>query len=829
MMVSARRLAACICAIPAVWPAVASANAISVRAGEHAGFTRLVLDIGGKVAWQFGRSAGGYELRLDAPLAIFDTSAVFDRIPRDRVSAVAPATTPGALALAVTCECHATASQTGTGRVVIDVADGKASPGSPFEVPIAPRNMASQYPIPPVSADRPALTQPTGLPGIAATLPFSAHQNNAASVPIYWRTPPSEPPQDAAPTGGPAPSILAADMSAQTATPEPEQILPTVFPPNDAPPITGAPVRPATPQGPDARVLATETELLHQLSRAAAQGLVKIDAAGSERTKKAGEASADAAAHAAAAPPGMADPGQKPEGVHAETGMDREAPDNPGASHMTPDGAPCVDDETFAVAKWGNDRPAAAQITEARGHLTGEFDKPDPVAVINLVKLYLFLGLGAEAGQALSAFGIADDQAPFLRDLGTLVDDRPVGSTSPLNAMRACDGAVALWAFLAAPSADDVRSGDTGVIVRAFSALPKSVRETLAARLSARLLQIGADDAARAVRNSLARSAAPQDRTVGLIDAEIALDQDRPAVAEAKLDQLSKGSDPLSTRASLLAVRSRIARGEPVEAAEVESIAALAFEYRATPEAQALAELEIEARGASGDFKAAFASFARWKAALPQGDFGPALGRLFDLLAAKAPDDLFLGTYFAQRDLVHETRFDPPQQLDLAARLAALGFAPEVRAVLDESAAATDRGRLLLARAALDLYDPYTALTVLPDVRTPEALALRAAAEMMLGDHRAAADAYERAGDAEAAGEAAWSAGDFARASTGPEPLRKAVETLGLARPPAPPAPADAPLTLGASKAALEESMAMRAALAEILGPAPALPPKPGG
>ena len=801
------------------------ANPIPVRAGEHDGFTRLVIDLPKKTPWQLGRGENRYELRLADAAATFDISAVFARIPHGRLADVGSARTPGALALTVVCDCHADAFETKTGQIVIDVLAGKAAANSPFEVDLERAGSAGPEP-----GHIPAAVART-----AATLAFRPTRNQTASLPIYWRS-------AAEAAGSPAPTALTGGQPLAPALPpiahqsssgpenpatvEAGEMAPTL--PSAATVTSGAGSAwhlPSTLAG--ARAMATETEMLRQLSRAASQGLVKIDVRTTrlKRTDTAEPAIAPdpnpAKSSATASTPARQDSLE----FHAETSIDRDMPRVPAAAEQTSDGDACVKDDAINLEKWGDGRPAAEQITEARAHLTGEFDKPDTAAVARLARLYLFFGFGAEARQSLAAFGVAVENAPILMDIGLILDDQPVAPVSSLHSMRDCDNSAAFWAFLAAPSPEDVKFSDAVAITRTFSGLPTALRLLLGPRVSERLIKIGAATAASAVRNAAARGVPSENRVVGLMDAEIALENGKSEVGEAALDHLADGNSALSSRAVLLAVRSRLARGEPIGARQAETLAALAFEHRASPDGRIFAHLEIMARAASGNFAEAFDSYARWKKAAPDVGRTETARQLFDLLAAKATDRDFLSNYFSRRALLPDAGNDPSLQLHLADRLAALGFAEETRGVLGPDAARTDRGRIDLARAALALFEAEGALRDLDGLEGSEVLAVRAEAETLLGDHRAAANALAQIGAGEAAGQAAWSGGDFARALQGPEPLRKAVAELGLDKATVGPPPSP-PVTLEASKTILQDSAELRATLESLFGPAdPAVSP----
>jgi hypothetical protein len=119
-----------------VWCLMASpvlAQAVVVKSGEHAGFTRLVLEVPGVADWQLGRTDDGYALRLPGPPRRFDLSQVYRLIGRDRLSAIWVAPENGDLRLGVGCACHALPFEFRPGVIVIDLRDGAAPEGSSFE------------------------------------------------------------------------------------------------------------------------------------------------------------------------------------------------------------------------------------------------------------------------------------------------------------------------------------------------------------------------------------------------------------------------------------------------------------------------------------------------------------------------------------------------------------------------------------------------------------------------------------------------------------------------------------------------------------------------
>ena len=101
----------------------ALAETVHVRSGEHAGFSRLVMEFSRPTAWTLDKMADGYLLSLGRQDISFDFSRVFHLIPRTRLSNISVDLASGAVLLKSDCECEAEAFEIKPGRLVIDLKD----------------------------------------------------------------------------------------------------------------------------------------------------------------------------------------------------------------------------------------------------------------------------------------------------------------------------------------------------------------------------------------------------------------------------------------------------------------------------------------------------------------------------------------------------------------------------------------------------------------------------------------------------------------------------------------------------------------------------------
>ncbi|HQU67059.1 MAG TPA: hypothetical protein PLI43_02550 [Albidovulum sp.] len=748
------------------------AEVVRVRSGEHPGFTRIVLEGTAQAGWSVTRGRDGYVFRAADAVTSFDISGAFDLIPRGRVADLG-ARDGGILDLAVPCNCHVAAFETAGGAVVIDVKDGAPPAGSPFEAPDG-GGAGDQV----VAAGK----QVTGL-ALSPWQPASITPPVAdPHLPVYWQK-------------GAAP-VAAFPPGSGDQRPDP------------TPPPAAAAFVPA-----DSRADEIRKALAEQLGRAAAQGIITFDTPPLPDPAPEPVAASGTENRAPAVTTPQDDPGLP---LHVETSVDRDSGFPEIDAALSAEGRSCPEDSAFAPADWGDETPAAYQLAERRQGLVGEFDKPDHDKVVALARLYIHLGFGAEARATLDAFVVGEADAPWLRTLAAIVDGEEKAPAT-LNGFTSCDGAVALWALLETREPRARNDINSAAVLGAFSALPAHLRRLLGPELMERLIAVGDADAAHAARAAVLRTGMAADPELEIASADLAKAGGDAASAEESLDTIATGGSPAASEALSRAIRLRLDRDEAVPPALAESAAALASEFRHEKKGPELAVLQILSLASTGDFGSAFSEEARWQEAFPEPLAQEVLLSLFAMLARKGDDWTLLNHYYRERDRI--LRFDPDVllRLDMAERLAGAGLGAEAKALLKGEAAATGRGKLILARSALDDGDAAAALDALAGAESSEAAALRAEAYLRQNQPQKAEAELSGSGDAAGAARAAWLAGGRrSGAAAAPDGVAEALKTLA-------PAPAPAVASKGdegeleAGRGLVAETGLAREALASLL------------
>jgi hypothetical protein len=701
----------------AAWSGTAVAETARVISGEHADFTRLVVELPEVSDWTVGRMAMGYGFVTRAPVQPgYDLSRVWDRIPRTRLQALRVDPASGALLLTLACDCHVFPFEYQPGMVVLDIRAGPAPPASAFEAALT----------------LPAAPQPRSL---SPLVPVAASYD--------WLRPPRDMPR--ANAGAALPLSLGKDATAL------------------------APLR---------------DELLLQLSRGAANGVVDMVLPGKPVTPEV---------------EGMGDlsgalirigelPGLDVRGL-AETREESEDA--------------CIPDTAIDLSGWGNGRPALDLLAEARAGLYEEFDVPSPKALVHAVRLHLYLGFGAEArqyGMLLDGAGSDPVMAPLL-SMARLIDGDP-DPTSPFLPMAGCDGAGALWAVLAQPGPSIEGEVNTDAVVRSFQALPAHLRRHLGPGLASRLLDRD-PEAARMIRDAFERTPDVPAGTVALMDAEAELQASRP---DAALDHAEKAveADGSGLAALVALVEAHFQSGKTLSSDVAASL--MALRDIASEDLPRHGRAEILALALSGQVDAAFDMAGPDSADLPD---------LWRVVAQHADDNAFLAravlTPAASVPVVEDE-----VELAIADRLVTSGFHDAALLWLGPVAAdAPPERRTVAARAQLALGNARAALLLLSGLTGAEVPELQAAAYRQIGAFGAARQALTVAGNVEEGARlAAWGGDWGVLADEGTTPWAAA---SALARPG--PTAAAGPLAEG--RAALEDSAAARSAISALLAEVP--------
>ena len=702
-----------------IWLAVpALAQTVTIRSGEHETFSRLTMTLPSRVGWTIEETNDGAQVVFAREGLTFDTSAVFDRIPRTRLADIAWQERERRLTLNFNCNCEMAGFWHDRTMLVLDIHD---TPTATDRVTSARREVASA-----------AEKRRESAPGMV--LPERAASRAAR--------------------------MLRASLDGDSSL-RPEEAT--------EPPILSEPGRVIARQ--DVR-----ERLLRQIGRAASQGLLSPQTSLPERRPKPAEAAdqrkdvQDSFATKADRKPMQTDrPATDQINLKAQTSMDHDFLGSGLAQAQNLADSGCLPTARIDVASWGTNGPFGVQVSALRRRLTGEFDEPDSAIVEQLVRVYLYFGFGAEAADLLLLLRESHADRAVLSQLAQIAEQGWAAPGSILNGQLDCESSAALWSALSYQRLPADQQIDTNAILRAFSALPPHLRAYYGPILARRFLDSGLEDVSTNLLRILDRPGASDSPEAEMARAYSDLATGDPEAAERKLESVLQRNAEPSPEALIQLINSRVARGQDVSYEAAQLAGAYAYEMQNDAIGPTMAAAHIRALAASGAFDQAFENFARLSIdAIPQAG-ADLRSELFGMLARNADEVTFLRhAFFDSAD--PQAHLNPRDGNAVARRLLELGFhdraADIVQTGAQASRASTREQQLIRAEIALRSDRPRQAIVELLNLTGKDANALRAKASSAVGDHGAAYHLFAALNEPEAAAREAWLEGDWQRAAS---------------------------------------------------------------
>lgn len=467
----------------------------------------------------------------------------------------------------------------------------------------------------------------------------------------------------------------------------------------------------------------------------------------------------------------------------------------------------CAAPELVDLPAWAGGAPPEEVLAKTRDGLFGEFDQPDEAAIVQAVQSLLYLGFGAEARQTatLADPQAAGDRLPLYRSMSYLVDGDSDPQT-PFAGMLHCDGPAALWAALAYDRLPAGPGVNRDAIIQAFQALPPHLRLHLGPALAEKFLARDDADATRMIRDAMERAPEPDPAAVALLDAKAELHRGDAEAAQEHA-QTAVALDGAKPESLVALVEAHFRKLQPLDPGIADELLAQQGENEGTEAGPAIDRAVVLALALSDRIEDAFAQGATSNGT--EAD-------LWQVVQARATDDDFLRHAVLHPD---ETRPGVASDVALAIgrRLLTLGF-PDAALVWLGPVAPTDAPelRLVAATAELDRGEAQAAADLLAGLQGTEAAALRAKAQVALGDLAAASTTLAATGDVDGAARLALWSGDWAGLTpTAPKPWQDAAAFAAATRSD----PSQG--LLGRGGKAIDESLASRDAIQALLASVP--------
>lgn len=750
-----------------------SAETISTQSGEHDGFSRLVLRLPDGTDWSLTQDGRSATLNIDSADAVYDTSGVYQRIPRTRIESLGQNGSGQPLRMALGCDCSVRAYKLASGHLVIDVRDGAAdgltaSYGTlPAQAPLAPlgqlissngyrfnistgqmsdaraalqlaARVAGRPVVDEENAPLPGPGMPLTLPLVTRELALTTNGLSASGLPGLVTQPVAEPPplEDPEPQAGPE--------SEPQANPEPEQIAAGVE--VHSPEVQAELLFDVAETERATAVGETEKRLLEQIGRASNQGLLDLVITEVEDADEDTLLAPLSAQHRQISPL---------DHVSITTAIDRDMLNAPGTQATAGLESLCLPSSQLAIHTWGGEEAFADQVSPLRNALYGEFDRVDARTALKLARLYLFYGFGAEARTVLELVPAEMADLRVMREMSYLLD----GETLPINhvfsGQQGCDSDAAFWAALADGTVKDYANTDN--IQQALSRLPVHLRVALGPQFSTFFAEAGESHMATAALRAIERSGVEDVPSLNLAEAAIAeLEGDTETQAEELTDEVA-GRTENAPGALIELISLSFAERRALSPDVPDLVASYEMENRDGSLGPDLRRAEAIALAMSGSFDQAFLALADLTVTDGPVARSDAIEPVLMMLTERADDVTFLkyGLLFANQSTAVEAE---PVSLPLARRFLDLGFAAQARELLLKPTREGPDGarRLMMAEAALQLDKPHRALIELMGMEGSEANKLRAKAHWMTGEYNEAGEYLMEENQTEEAARGFW-------------------------------------------------------------------------
>lgn len=416
----------------------------------------------------------------------------------------------------------------------------------------------------------------------------------------------------------------------------------------------------------------------------------------------------------------------------------------------------CPASEIFNTNNWASKKSFNTQIGTIRQHLFEEFNQLDSTVALNLAKIYLYFGFGAEARQILLLI-VPSIQRDSLLTIAAILENRNVNKASPVFSYIECQPHASLWAILAGETIPKHGSLNSGATIQALNEAPSHLRNVIAPVLSKRFLDFGDPEAAAAALRSIERLSSPIPSAAKLARANLLIDEGNPKAAMVALqDIVSEGSSE-SPKALANLIDLKFDAGEPIQQKTVELVAAYARENAATSLEAELRRVYALALARSLEFDKSFSLANLLHSDQQDKVMSTLMSQLIAELTKAANDVVFIEHIFARAQQDIESLPDPDQLL-LAERLHALGFNEAAQKILlrESSGPLAKAQNLLSASVALSLNQPMRARAALVGMIGADADKLKAQSFMMTRDYVQASRLFERSQLPADSARAAW-------------------------------------------------------------------------
>jgi len=387
---------------------------------------------------------------------------------------------------------------------------------------------------------------------------------------------------------------------------------------------------------------------------------------------------------------------------------------------LNQEGERCPSNDELSLFDWAGHTPFHEQIAIARSNLVGEFDKVDPQAVLDLIKLYLAFGFGTEARYTIGAFQITQDREKYLA-IADILDPKGPSKNTYFEEFLSCNTHAALWSILLLDPLPENSNLNLDAIAFAVMSLPQPVKSRLGALVAERVLEAGFSTLSETIIRHIQQTSSQKSLGQDLMFARLQRHAGQSDKAVAHLEAMLRSRPSVSPETLIEFIDLKIYLDQPIDRKFADLAGVLAWEYKDSEFGSHLQHYQIKALIMAGAYREAL---QHYKTGPKSHQFD---NEFAQLMTSKSSDADFVKTAF----------FLLPASLDsalpqMAKRLVNLGFWRQAEQLLSrqQSEPLRNQIKILKAEIALERESPERALALLNGLSDPAALILKADALM---------------------------------------------------------------------------------------------------
>lgn len=401
----------------------------------------------------------------------------------------------------------------------------------------------------------------------------------------------------------------------------------------------------------------------------------------------------------------------------------------------------CENEYMFDVDQWVKDEDFHTIISRLRLELYQEFDQLNTEVALSLARAYVYFGFGAEA---LALVSLIDQDSVEVRVIYRIAEIVEFLSDSydrnpALN--LSCRNDIAFWAALSVKNIPQSADFDINSAIRGFKKLPAHLREILGAEFIERLRKHGDLESAELVMRSYDLLGIEKNSSRDLEAAELNLAVGIETGIEADLISITEGNSDEAPLALIKFIDLQVSKGLPISQDTARLAEAFAMEHRDSEIGPSVRRAHIIALAKSGHFDDAFELERGGTYRLDS----PISVRedLYKILTLDASDPVFL-KYSLSMNSKNVNEISRDTRVGISERLIGLGFYREARKILNSVSeeGRSDREKILTAQLLMREGEFEKAKIALEGSKEKHAMELFAETLFELGEFAAAAEVF---------------------------------------------------------------------------------------